>query len=213
MRLGTYYRSLVCKAIDLPLSGGRVLDIGGYDGYQVSRIDANEKTVIDLDVLRLYEGIRYIERDFLRYDTGKERFDRVYAFDVLEHVPDDRAFIGKALESLADDGVAILSTPSAGIKIFPSFLQPWVDKKWQHHIRRGYSGDELASLTGDTGCRTKVDVIEWNCPVFRFLYLPLSLLWRVSPGMCRIALSLTVMADKNFKSGRCGFLFVIVRRI
>ena len=43
-----------------------------------------------------------------------ERFDGVYALDVFEHIPADveHQFIRNAKESLADDGILIIGSPS-----------------------------------------------------------------------------------------------------
>lgn len=68
MRLGTYYRYLVSRKLNLPLSGNGILDIGCYDGYLLSHIAAAEKFGIDVEVLKKYPDIQYIEGDFMEYD-------------------------------------------------------------------------------------------------------------------------------------------------
>jgi 2-polyprenyl-3-methyl-5-hydroxy-6-metoxy-1,4-benzoquinol methylase len=41
------------------------------------------------------------------------RFDVVYASEVIEHVPDPAAFAALLAARVADDGVLVLTTPSA----------------------------------------------------------------------------------------------------
>ena len=209
MRLGTYYRYLVVKKLGLPLSGDRVLDIGCYDGFLLSRIDGRLKFGVDTDPVKVFPGIVYIEGDFLEHNFSEEQFDRIFALDVMEHVKEDETFIKKIEELLASDGVAILSVPSKTIKIFPSFLQQWVDKRWGHLYRRGYSLRQVDDLA-EVAHQLELTVIQWNCPVFRFLYLPISSLWRASSSMAKLALNWVVSLDSKFQEGNNGFLYIIV---
>ena len=209
VRMGTYYRYLVAKKLNVPLNGNRVLDIGCYDGFLLSRINARLKFGIDTDPVQRFPDIEYVQDDFLEHDFNGEQFDRIFALDVIEHVKEDKTFIKKIEELLASDGLAILSVPSKTIKIFPSFLQQWVDKRWGHLYRRGYSlrqVDDLAKVTH----QLEVTVIQWNCPVFRFLYLPISSLWRASSSTAKLALNWIVNLDSKFQEGNNGFLYIII---
>jgi len=198
----------VVKKLGLPLSGDKVLDIGCYDGFLLSRINGRLKLGIDRDTVKRFPGIAYIEGDFLEHNFSGEQFDRIFALDVMEHVKDDSKFITKVGDLLSADGIAILSVPSKTIKIFPSFLQQWIDKRWDHVYRRGYSLGEVNHLA-KAGHQLEVSVIYWNCPVFRFLYLPISLLWRASSSMAKLALNCIVKLDSRFQEGNNGFLYII----
>ena len=212
MRLGTYYRYLVSRKLYLPLSGNEILDVGCYDGFLLSHIDATEKFGIDVNVLKKYPSIQYIEGDFMRYNFKDKKFDRIFAWDVLEHVREDRIFLEKIIQLLSMEGIAILSTPSENIKIFPSFLQGWVDKRWGHIYRRGYTLQRIKELVGDVQDVVVLDLINWNCPLFRFLYLPLSLIWRMYPPLTKKILELIVEIDSRFKEGGNGFLYIVIKR-
>ena len=48
MRFGTYYRYLVVKTLKIPSSGKKILDIGGYDGFFLSKLNSESKTLIDI---------------------------------------------------------------------------------------------------------------------------------------------------------------------
>jgi SAM-dependent methyltransferase len=212
MRLGTYYRYVVSRKLNLPLSGNKILDIGCYDGFLLSHIDAAEKFGIDVEVLKKYPDIQYIEGDFMRYDFKDKEFDRIFAFDVLEHVREDRIFLEKIIQLLSTEGMAILSTPCENIKIFPSILQAWVDKRWGHIYRRGYTSQGIKELVEDVQDEVTLNIIYWNCPLFRFLYLPLSVLWRISPMLTKKILGFVVNIESISKEEEHGFLYIMITR-
>lgn len=211
-RLGTYYRYLVAKELRLPLSGDIVLDIGCYDGFLLSQINAYERFGIDIQhIVKKYPDIQYIEGDFLNYDFKDKKFDRIFALDVLEHVRENKVFLDKITDLLFVGGIAILSVPCENIKIFPSFLQDWVDKKWSHTYRRGYTPQKIKQLLSDKEKKISIDIIYWNCPFFRFLYLPLSLFWRISSSLTRKLFNIIVELDSKFQNGDKGFLWIVMR--
>lgn len=210
--MGTYYRYLVAKKLNLPIYGDKVLDIGCYDGFLLSRINARQKFGIDIEPVKRFPNIEYIEDDFLKHDFKEERFDRIFAFDILEHIEQDREFIKKIEELLSADGIAILSVPSKNIRIFPAFLQPWVDKRWGHDYRRGYTVGEIEGYQRYLNEEADLRIIEWNGPFFRFFYLPLSLLWRRSQGLTEKILKTAVGLDFRYKGGENGFYYILRRQ-
>lgn len=212
MRLGTYYRYLVIQKLCLPTASNRILDIGGYDGFILSKLSGENKTLIDLNIRKDHKDIIYISGDFLTYGFDGEMFSTITAFDVIEHVQSDKEFLEKMISLLSSGGVAIISTPCKRISIFPNFIQPWIDKKWQHVIRRGYDYNELENLIPKFYGDLSHEILTWNCPVFRLFYLPLSMLWRFNPTLTKIFLRGTLMIDTGLKSGDNGFLFVVIRR-
>jgi len=214
MRFGTYYRFLILQKLNLHLEGNSILDIGCYDGFLLSHVNAAEKIGIDLQTLNKYPNIQYIQSNFLSYNFKNKKFDKIFSFDVLEHVKEDELFLKKVVELLDENGTAILSTPSDNISIFPSFFQSYVDKRWGHIYRRGYSKNKIMQLLNDfekTGL-IRVEFIEWNCPIFRFTYLPLNLIWRIFPGLARISFHFFMKIDLIFKKGQNGFLFIIIKK-
>jgi SAM-dependent methyltransferase len=206
MRIGTYYRYLVTRRLDLPLSGNRLLDIGCYDGFLLSHVDAKVKVGIDIEPVPTLPNIQYVQGDFLEHDFGQQRFDRVFALDVLEHVKDDTAFVEKVVYLLSVDGIAILSTPSKAISVFPPFAQAWVDRKWDHSHRRGYTRQQLGRLANGHNVR----LLPWNCPLFRLFYLPLSVLWRICPSLGKLVLRAITVIDAHLSNGEKGFYYAIL---
>jgi SAM-dependent methyltransferase len=200
--------------LDLHLEGNSVLDIGCYDGFLLSHVNASEKIGIDLKTLKEYPNIQYIQSNFLSYNFKNKKFDKIFSFDVLEHVKEDDLFLKKVVELLDENGTAILSTPSDKISIFPSFFQLYVDKRWGHIYRRGYSKDKIIQLLSDCEKTNLINVkfVEWNCPIFRFIYLPLNLTWKIFPELAKIIFHFFMQIDLIFKKGQNGFLFIIIKK-
>ncbi|WP_217921329.1 class I SAM-dependent methyltransferase [Miltoncostaea oceani] len=97
---------------------------------------------------------RFVHGDATALPFEAATFDAVTMFDVIEHIPDDRAAIDEALRVLRPGGVLLLTTPNETWR-FPSrrWLQPICRSdrsmmdEWGH-VRRGYARGELAALVG-----------------------------------------------------------------
>jgi SAM-dependent methyltransferase len=213
IRLGTYYRYIVIKTLNLPLAGNEILDIGCYDGFLLSHIKAKEKVGIDINILKRYACIRYIEDNLIDHDFEQKKFDRIFALDVIEHVRDDKIFLKKVIQLLDTEGIAILSTTSKNIKIFPGVFQGWIDYKWEHIYRRGYDEENIKKLLSDFDKSIRLDITYWNCPFFRLLYLPLNLTWRIFPELTKRILDHIVKLDSRFRKGRNGYIYIIIEKL
>ncbi len=198
---------MVLAKLQLPVSGEKVLDVGCYDGYLLSKISAEKKVGIDISPIPRYPDVEYIQGDFLEYDFGEERFDKIFAMDVLEHVDHDGLFVEKLVNLLSENGIAIMSVPSKGISVFPAFLQEWVDKKWGHYYRRGYTQLEIKNLYDNLPCNLNIEFQTWNCPIFRILYFPLSIMWRILPSFTSGLMKYIVRFDFKHKDGNSGYLY------
>ena len=210
MRMGTYYRAALIKSLGLDHSQGRVLDIGGYDGFMLSQLDAPEKVSVDIETIPVHDGINYCLGDGLKLPFRDESFDTIYALDVLEHVDDEESFAGELLRVLKPGGRLILTTPQRDIRIFPSQLQGWVNRKWQHDKVPGYSESAVQTLF-EVLKPTNARVSRLSAWWFLTFYLALSTLWKLAPGLGRTILEHVAKLDAPGR-GTHGYLLAEVTK-
>ena len=70
MRMGTYYRYQLLNSLGIFSNikeNDKILDIGGFDGYALSKLSPKIKILIDIDVDKKYKDIQYIQDDFLKH--------------------------------------------------------------------------------------------------------------------------------------------------
>ncbi len=208
--MGTSYRSLLLNKFDFKLRGENVLEVGCHDGFLLSQIPSKRKVGIDLEPIKVFPRIEYLEGDFLKHDFNGENFDLVISIEVLEHVEDPEKFMQNLDKVISKGGRALLSVPSKNIKIFPYLFQSYIDKRWGHHYRRGYNLKELHSLFGKYLPQRKYKIISWNCPLWRTFYIPLKLLWKIFPRFTNRLQKVSVDLDMKFRRGKKGFFFIVV---
>src|SRR3989344_181645 len=207
--MGTYYRWLLLKRLGFSkLSGANLLEIGCHDGFIINHFCGSKKTGIDLEPVKLYPQINYLQGDFLEHDFKGQEFDLIISLEVMEHVKYPARYLQNLDKILAPGGKALLSVPSKQIKIFPYLFQSYIDKRWGHNFRRGHSVTELHQLLQGNLSGRKYKLIAWNCPLWRTIYIPLKLLWNISPAMTKRVLDFTITFDHKFRKGRKGFFYV-----
>ena len=133
MRLGTYYRSELLRRLGVTHAKGRILDVGGFDGYWLSTVEADAAYSLDVDVVRGFPSVTYLRGDGQQLPLRSGAFDTVFALDVIEHVDHEESFVGELMRVLKPGGKLYLTTPHENIRIFPASLTPWANRRWQHH--------------------------------------------------------------------------------
>lgn len=209
MWMGTYYRQLLLKKLNFYIYGDNALEIGCHDGFLLHNINSKKKTGIDLAPLNKYPEINYIKSDFIVHDFKKGKFDFILSIEVLEHVKDPDGFIKKLDKLLNVKGKAILSVPSKNIKIFPYIFQSYLNKRWGHEYRTGFTYEQLKNLL-DKHISKNYKIIEWNCPFFRTSYLSLKFLWMLFPNLTKKILKVFIDIDSKFKKGKHGYFFILI---
>ena len=150
-----------------------VLEIGCGTGF-VTRAIRDAFPAASLTGSELFvEGLRVASQrlpdaQFIQLDARRLPFvgcfDAIGAFDVIEHIEDDRAVLRQAFEALVPGGTLLLTVPQ----------HPWL---WSaqddiaHHVRR-YTRSELAGKVRDAGFRIAF------CSSFVSLLLPLVMVSR-----------------------------------
>lgn len=216
-RLGTAHRIETLRATGI--LGRRfdtVVDIGGYDGAICSRINASDRMVVEPHVPEpslCAANVRFFQSDGASAPLPDSSADLVMLLDVLEHVQEPGELVTEALRLLKPGGTGVITVPSAGIRIFPWFMQDWADRRWDHTIRRGYSATELKTLVHESQGEV-VQSLDMGCAGFRLTYLPVSVLWRAWPAAAKKLLAGISRFDyrlRSIGSGR-GYIFIEFRR-
>ena len=155
-------RSLLGKRLGKP--GLRILDIGCGAGANALELSAfGDVTASDrsLDALAFVRS-RGVERAVAAEAPGLPfrdgAFDIVTAYDVIEHVDDDRGFVAELARVLAPGGALAVHVPA-----WPSL--------WSHHDevlehKRRYTRRSLRTLLDDTS-GLALETLGWtNCAIF-----------------------------------------------
>ena len=89
-------------------------------------------------------------------DLGK--FDLVTSFEVVEHVADKRAFIAALAESIAPDGLLVMSTPNrtaaSRLLLVEAAERVGYVPRGTHHWEDFVTPEELAELLSEAGLET-----------------------------------------------------------
>ncbi len=180
-----------------------VLDVGADDGYFLSQIQAPFKVGVDI-LVRESRLAPLIGADARRLPFADNAFGYVFAFDLLEHVSDDRGLLADVERVLRPGGTLWLSTPASRFMVFPGGpLQKRLHRSWGH-VRRGYSADDLvARLSGNM----EADFFYWNEPFYRLLYVLLKAMTHVSSTWTLWLVRWLAAVDACFRKGESGHLF------
>ena len=175
MRAGTYYRYELLKKLGIfknVKKESKILDIGGFDGFTLSKLNGSKKVLIDPDARKISKDIIYLKNDFFKYKFKRQRFDFIFSLDVLEHVPKEKEFeyFSKIYLLLEKKGVAIITTPSKDIKTCPNFLRRWIGRNWGHYKCLGYSKEELKVLLAKNNIKN-YEIYSYHSRYYLNLYL------------------------------------------
>ena len=155
-----------------PPADGRILEVGCGTGHNLAML----RKFADVDAVELDEGVRAIAESRLGREVISDRLpelkgvpDRTYdligAFDVIEHINDDRAALEAIAQKLRSGGKLVLTVPA----------HPWM---WSahdviNHHKRRYSKRSLRELID--GSPLKLDSIGY----LNSLLFPLALAERL----------------------------------
>ncbi|OIO04047.1 MAG: hypothetical protein AUJ51_02605 [Elusimicrobia bacterium CG1_02_56_21] len=148
----------------------KALELGCGEGYGSALLARGAARLVatDSDPLAIsHAAIKYAapNLEFIRHEDGPLpfpdfSFDRVFSFQVIEHIPDDAAFASDAARVLRKGGMLILTTPNRRFRLKPGD-EPW----YKFHIRE-YSKDDLEQLLKPFFSSVKVDFINSPPDIF-----------------------------------------------
>ncbi len=123
---------------------GDVLEVGCGEGRGIDLIIGKCKTYTAIDKIEpVIDGLRkkYPSEKFLSGNIppltqfSDNSFDRIFSFQVIEHIEDDHLFLSEINRVLKPGGVALMTTPNRPLSLSRN---PW-------HIRE-YTAKELTDL-------------------------------------------------------------------
>lgn len=120
---------------------GRVLEIGTGTGYGAEIVAPSAERFTTIDKTRSEElgmlpaNVEFVEAKVPPLPFADNTFDYVVSFQVIEHIPNDRAFVAEVLRVLRHGGKFIVSTPNRPMSLTRN---PW-------HVRE-YTTEQFASL-------------------------------------------------------------------
>lgn len=138
------------------LEGKTCLDIGGDNGVVSYLLRQKGGTWHSADMAETVDAIRQIVRknvhplEGARLPFPDKHFDLVVVIDYLEHIRDDRTFVGELFRVLKAGGELIVNVPHAKrwSVLRPVRLALGLTDEWHGHVRPGYRESELRQLLG-----------------------------------------------------------------
>lgn len=147
--------------MEVGVGTGELIPLFSSFGFSITGLDINKRAI---EIAKKRCSATFVQSSFLTY-TPKKKFQAIGMFDVLEHIPNDRAFIRHARSIMTRGGYLFLTVP-AGM---------WL---WNNsdvvagHIRR-YDKKSLGDILRANGF-TVVTIQYWN-----FFLLPVYWAWRL----------------------------------
>ena len=210
-RLGTIYRAEMLRLRKLlPGDDLRILDVGCHNGTTLLTMEASLRVGVDLDPGTFHPHMHLVKADARYLPFANQSFDLILGLDLIEHVDEDELLINELHRKLSQEGRLILTTPSPLLRIFPNFLTAWVNSKWGHYNKTGYSEMEIEKLMEG---KFIINLQEWNAPIYRSLYLPLVALHRVTPKLALNFSRQFAALDEKFRPGKYGFWIVVAEKV
>jgi 2-polyprenyl-3-methyl-5-hydroxy-6-metoxy-1,4-benzoquinol methylase len=122
----------------------RVLDVGSGEGYGAAMLAEVAREVVGVDyspaaidhAQRTYRpgNLRFELADANRLDLPPRSFDLVTAFEVIEHLTDQSAFLAAIASAIGPEGRVIISTPNT---LLPRRLSPYhIEELTPRELRR-----------------------------------------------------------------------------
>ncbi|MSP33523.1 MAG: bifunctional 2-polyprenyl-6-hydroxyphenol methylase/3-demethylubiquinol 3-O-methyltransferase UbiG [Rickettsiales bacterium] len=105
------------KIIDIGCGGGLISEPFARMGADVTAIDASEKNIAVAKIHAEKSGLK-IDYRAAEANQINEKFDVVFALEIIEHVADVAQFVEDCASLLKDDGILFIATLNRTVKSF-----------------------------------------------------------------------------------------------
>jgi 2-polyprenyl-3-methyl-5-hydroxy-6-metoxy-1,4-benzoquinol methylase len=154
------------------IRGERILEVGSGPGHFLELAKSRGCSVVGVEFNRVAADLASSKgleiHDSLAAALDQDhRFDRVFAFHVLEHVKDPVAFLQQLCELTKPGGTIGLSTPNQDGPV--KYIDPCIQNMPPHHATR-WSRSSFKALADRVGCRIQRAVREPLTPESAYYY-------------------------------------------
>ena len=162
------------------LTGLRVLDVAGGDGYWAAQARGRGARAVALDLAggKLKRGRlltappALIRGDALRLPFGDASFDRVMSICAIEHFDDGARALDEMARVLAPGGELVMSADALTLaQTWPRLYRAHCER---YHVRRTYSHQELTTLLTARGLDVIAHEYQFRSRWAQRMYLGLS---------------------------------------
>jgi len=153
------------RVMDVGCATGFFLSVAQEQGWNVDGIDISHFAV---DYARQRFGFNVQQGSLLELDYPENAYDLITMWDVIEHVPDPKAYIERAAQLLKPGGMFALATPD--VDSIPARMtgKRWIGYKLSEEHVYYFSLKTLTRLLNDAG----FDVVD-HYPVGKFVTMRL----------------------------------------
>lgn len=136
------------RLLDVGCAAGFFLDEAQRRGWQAEGLDVSAFAV---NYARAHFALKVQRGSFTELDYAAGAFDLVTLWDVIEHVPDPKAYLRRAAQVLRPGGLLALATPD--IHSLPARLagRRWVGYKLSEEHIYYFSARTLAQMLAEAG--------------------------------------------------------------
>jgi SAM-dependent methyltransferase len=162
------------------LTGLRVLDVAGGDGYWAGQARRRGARAVAIDIAghklargsRLASAPALVLGDALRLPFPDASFDRVMSICAIEHFDDGPRALSEMARVLAPGGELVMSADTLSRKAeWPHLYQAHCER---YHVRRTYTHEQLAGLLRERGLDVEEHVYQFRTRWAERFYLTLS---------------------------------------
>jgi ubiquinone/menaquinone biosynthesis C-methylase UbiE len=201
------------------LSGKRVLDVAGGDGYWAAQARKRGALAVSIDLSRtkmirgaqLAHAPALLEADALRLPFSDASFDRVLSICAIEHFDDGPASLDEMARVLAPGGELVMSADaltraSEWPRLFDAHCR-------RYAVKQTYSHERLGRLLSDRGLDVVQHVYQFRGRQAEHFYLAMSSVkGKAAPNAAVIAAPLISASDKRLPNDRGSVVLIRARK-